>query len=170
MNDICRSRRLRWITLTEVLIILDILRKPNPIIVLLQIQNSNRCKKRFAVKRLVLLTFQTAASHFCCFVIFTALRWLRHQRPITFLILFVLDSSVESFTIFGGNDVTTSWDWELTGERRPIRSKNEVGMYNNIYYCLNCFTFLKNQKQETKVKWPFTMTLNFSSGHVCFVP
>ena len=58
-------------------------RKPNPIIVLLHIQNSGRCKKRFAIKRLVRLTFQTAAGHFCCFVIFAALR-LCHQRPIIF--------------------------------------------------------------------------------------
>ena len=39
---ICRlSRRLRRITLTEVWIILDVMRKPNPIIVLLYIQNSH---------------------------------------------------------------------------------------------------------------------------------
>ena len=50
INFICQSRRLRRITLTEVWIILDITRKPNPIIVLLYIQNSDRCKKRFAVK------------------------------------------------------------------------------------------------------------------------
>ena len=61
-----------------------IMREPNPIIVLLYIQNSDRCKKRFAVKRLVRLTFQTAAGHFCCFVIFAALKRLRHQRPIIF--------------------------------------------------------------------------------------
>ena len=66
--------------------ILDIMRKPNSILVLLYIQNSDRCKKRFAIKRLVRLTFQTTAGHFCCFVIFTALRWLRHQRPVIFLI------------------------------------------------------------------------------------
>ena len=84
VSVICWSRRLILITLTEVWIILDIMRKPNPIIVLLYIQNSDRCKKIFAVKRLVRLTFQTAADHFCCFVIFTALRWLRHQRPIIF--------------------------------------------------------------------------------------
>ena len=88
---ICRSQRVRRITLTEVWIILDIVRKPNPIIVLLHIQNSDRCKKRFAVKRLVRLTFQTSAGHFCCFVILSALRWSRHERPI---ILF-LDSFVE---------------------------------------------------------------------------
>ena len=41
VNVICRSRRLRWITLTEIWIILDIMRKPNPIIVLLYIQNSH---------------------------------------------------------------------------------------------------------------------------------
>ena len=39
VNVICRSRRLR--TLTKVWIILDIMRKPNPIIVLLYIQNSH---------------------------------------------------------------------------------------------------------------------------------
>ena len=91
VNVICRSRRLRRITLTEVWIILDIMRKPNPIIVLLYIQNSDRCKKKFAVKRLGRLTFRTAARHFRCFVIFAALRLLRHQRPI----IFFLDSSVE---------------------------------------------------------------------------
>ena len=37
VNVICRSRRLRWITLTEVWIILHVIRKPNPIIVLLYI-------------------------------------------------------------------------------------------------------------------------------------
>ena len=35
-----QSRRLRWITQTEALIILDIMRKPNSIIVLLCIQNA----------------------------------------------------------------------------------------------------------------------------------
>ena len=39
VNVICR--RLRWITLTKVWIILDIMRKPNPTIVLLYIQNSH---------------------------------------------------------------------------------------------------------------------------------
>ena len=82
VNVICRSRR--TITLTEVWIILDIMRKQNPTIVLLYIQNSDRCKKRFAVKRLVRLTFQTAAGHFCRFLIFAALRWLSHQHPIIF--------------------------------------------------------------------------------------
>ena len=91
VNLICRNLRLRRITLTEVWVILDIMRKCNPIIVLLYIQNSDRCKKRFAVKRLVRLNFQTAAGHFCCFVIVAALRWLRHQRPI----IFTLDGSVE---------------------------------------------------------------------------
>jgi hypothetical protein len=40
-DEVCvihRSRRLRWITQTEPLIILDIMRKPNPIIVLLHIE------------------------------------------------------------------------------------------------------------------------------------
>ena len=83
---------LKWITLTEVWIILYIMRKPNPMIVLLYIQNNDRCKERFAVERFVPLPFQTEAGHFCCFVIFSALRWLRHQRPTTF---FFLDSSVE---------------------------------------------------------------------------
>ena len=41
VNFICRSRRLRRITLAKVWIILDIMRKPNPIIVLLYIQNSH---------------------------------------------------------------------------------------------------------------------------------
>ena len=61
------------------------MRKPSSIIVLLYIQKSDRYKERLAVKRLVRLTFQTAAGHFCCFVIFAALRWLRHQRPIIFV-------------------------------------------------------------------------------------
>ena len=39
VNVICQ--RLRWITLTKVWIILDIMRKPNPTIVLLYIQNSH---------------------------------------------------------------------------------------------------------------------------------
>ena len=82
VNVIYRSRRLRWITLTEVWIIPDTMRKPNPIIVLLYIQNSDRCKKRFSVKRLVCLTVQTARGHFCYFVTFALLRWLRHQRPV----------------------------------------------------------------------------------------
>ena len=41
INVICRSWRLRRITLTEVCIIFDIMRKPNPIIVLLYVQNSH---------------------------------------------------------------------------------------------------------------------------------
>ena len=41
------------------------------------------------------------------------------------------DSSVEFFTIFGRNDVTAFGHWELTGKCRPIRSKNEVWMYNS---------------------------------------
>ena len=69
---------------TAVWIILDFMQKPNPIIVLLYIQNSDQCKKRFAVKRLMRLSLQTATGYFCCFVIFAALRWLRHQRPIIF--------------------------------------------------------------------------------------
>ena len=51
-------------------------------VVLLYIQNSDRCKKRFAVKRLVRLTFQATSGLFCCFVIFAVLKWLRHLRPI----------------------------------------------------------------------------------------
>ena len=42
-DEVCvihRSRRLKWITQTEALIILDIMRKPNSIIVLLCIQNA----------------------------------------------------------------------------------------------------------------------------------
>ena len=42
-DEICvihLSRRLRWITQTEALIILDIMRKPNSVIVLLCIQNA----------------------------------------------------------------------------------------------------------------------------------
>ena len=41
-----RSRRLRWITQTEALIILDIMRKPNSIIVLLYIQNQMRISSK----------------------------------------------------------------------------------------------------------------------------
>ena len=37
-----RSRRLRWITHTEALIILDIMRKPSSIVILLCIQNQNK--------------------------------------------------------------------------------------------------------------------------------
>ena len=86
----------------------------NPIIVLFCIQNRDRYKKTFAVKRLVQLTFQTAAGHFCCFEIFAALRWLYHQRPM----ISFLDSS--------GNDVMTSEHRELTRECRPIRYKHKV--------------------------------------------
>ena len=42
--------RLRQITLTDVRIILAIMRKPNTRIVLLYIQNIDRWEKRFAVK------------------------------------------------------------------------------------------------------------------------
>ena len=42
--------QLRQITLTKVWIILDV-HKLNPIIVLLYIQNNDRCKKRFAVEK-----------------------------------------------------------------------------------------------------------------------
>ena len=84
VNVICRSRRLRRITLTEIWIILDIMRKLNPIIVILYIQNSDRCKKRFAVGTLMRLTFQTAAPQFFCFVILAALRYVRHQCRIIF--------------------------------------------------------------------------------------
>ena len=149
VNVICRSRRLRRITLTLVWIILDIMRKPNPIIVLLYIQNSDRCKKRFAVKRLVWLTFQTAEGHFCCFVIFAASRWLRHQRPI---ILLFLDSSVEWFTIFCGNDVTASAHWVLTGERWPIRNKNEFWMYKKSEYFPWSASLMKLSKANSYVR------------------
>ena len=88
---ICRIRRLRRITLTEIWIILDNMRKPNPIIVL-HIENSDRCQKRFVVKIFVRLIFKTAVGHFCCFVIFATLRWFHHQRPVIFL---ALDNSVE---------------------------------------------------------------------------
>ena len=50
---IFRSRKLRRITLTEVWIILGIMRKPNPIIVLLYVQ-----KQSVAVKRLMRLILQ----------------------------------------------------------------------------------------------------------------
>ena len=66
------------------MLILDIMRKPNALFVLLYIHNSDRCKKRIVVKRLVRLAFQTAAGHFCCFVIFATLKWLHHQCPIFF--------------------------------------------------------------------------------------
>ena len=49
---ICRSRRLRRITQTEALIILAIMRKPNPIIVLLCIYLRN-CKDKSAQKKMV---------------------------------------------------------------------------------------------------------------------
>ena len=62
------DRGQHWITLSEVWIIHDVMHKLNPIIVLLYIQNSDRCKEIFAVKRLLQLTFQTASAHFCCFV------------------------------------------------------------------------------------------------------
>ena len=60
VNVICRS--LMQITLTEAWIILDIMRKPNPIIVLLYIQNSHirmqaKCgsKKTHAINHFVIL-------------------------------------------------------------------------------------------------------------------
>ena len=90
VNVICRSRKLRRITLTEVWIIRDIMREPKSN-VLLYIKNSSKCKKKFAVKKLVRLTFEITVGNFCCFVYFAALRWLRHQSPI---ILF-LDSFFE---------------------------------------------------------------------------
>jgi hypothetical protein len=40
-------RRLRWITQTEALLILDILRKPNSIIVLLYVQKLERKQSHF---------------------------------------------------------------------------------------------------------------------------
>ena len=71
VNVICRSRRLRRITLTEVWIILDIMRELNPIIVLLYIQKSHtkmqaKCgsKKSHAIN----------LAKFCYFVISRALR------------------------------------------------------------------------------------------------
>ena len=74
VNVICQSRRLRWITLTEVWTILDIMYKPNSTIVLSYIQNIDRYEKRFAIKRLVRLILQTASGYFFGFVIFAALR------------------------------------------------------------------------------------------------
>ena len=50
MKKKSRSPRLRWMTLTSVWIILDIMHKLNSIIVLLYVQNSDRCKKIFAVE------------------------------------------------------------------------------------------------------------------------
>ena len=85
VNVICRSWWLKRIALTEVWIILDIMRKPNIIIVLLCTQNSDRYKKRFAVKRLVRLTFETVVSHFWSLEVVTS------SGPI----IFFLDSSVE---------------------------------------------------------------------------
>ena len=88
VNVICRSRRLRWITLTKVWIILDIMRKPNPTIVLLYIQNSHtkmqaKCgsKKSHAIN----------LTKFCYFVIFARFEvmtssasniFFGHLRPI----------------------------------------------------------------------------------------
>ena len=122
VNVICRSRSLRRITLTVVWIILDIMGKPNPIIVLLYIQKREICKKRFAVKRLVRLTFQTAAGNFFLFCNFRGLEVVTSSASNNFF----LDSSVEQFTTFCWNDVTASGHWELTGECRSIRNKNEV--------------------------------------------
>ena len=60
-------RRLRRITLSEVWIILDITRKPNPIIVLLYIQNSHaKMQAKCGSKKAHAINF----SKFCYFVIF----------------------------------------------------------------------------------------------------
>ena len=65
VNVICR--RLRRITLTEVWIILDIMRKPNPIIVLLYIQNSHtKMQAKCGSKK----TCAINLAKFCYFVIF----------------------------------------------------------------------------------------------------
>ena len=81
VNVISQSRRLRRITVTEVWMILDIMRKWNPVVALLYIQNGDRCKKRFAV------------IWTCYFVIFGAFRWLRHQRPIIFFFFLRIPSN-----------------------------------------------------------------------------
>ena len=63
VNVRCRSQKLRKIILTEVWIILDIMRKRNQIIFLLYIQNSGRWKKRFAVNSRSMIFFWTASSN-----------------------------------------------------------------------------------------------------------
>ena len=53
-----------------------------------------------------------------------------------------------------------------------LRGRTILWLLIDYFSCfLDCFTILlKNQKQETKVKWPLTLTLNLSSGHVCSPP
>ena len=94
VNVICR--RLRRITLTEVWIILDIMRKPNPIIVLLYIQNSH-AKIQVDIFPILILQCslrqqsQTYCKPFCYFLIFARFEivtssasnmFFGHLRPI----------------------------------------------------------------------------------------
>ena len=89
VNVICRSWRLRRITLTEVWIIFDIMRKPNPIIVLLYIQNSHtKMQAKCGSKK----THAINLAKCCYFVIFARFEvvtsstsnkfFFGHLRPI----------------------------------------------------------------------------------------
>ena len=106
VNVICRSRRLRRITLTEVWIILDTMRKPNPRIVLLYIQNNHTKMQAKCGSKKTQKILQN-------FVIFARFEVVTSQY-------------------YDGNDATAAGHWELTGVCWPIRNENEVWMYNNL--------------------------------------
>ena len=72
VNVICQSQRLRRITLTEVWIILDIMRKPNLIIPSLYIQNSGRFDK-ICSKKARAINFPNCCRPFLLFCDFRSL-------------------------------------------------------------------------------------------------
>ena len=73
---ICQSRRLRRITQTEALMIISIMRKPNPIIVLLCIFLSCICKDKSTHKKWSMYSSQLVSKQFSCLYAFISLRAL----------------------------------------------------------------------------------------------
>ena len=111
---ICRSRRLRQITQTSVLIIHDIMRKPNSIIVLLYIF------KQFAN--------EDKLSHICKSL--TAL----HGRGTWKLGGFELDMITQYLLQILGYHVEFTCYCILTECSRPIRCFKVILMYNKCIY------------------------------------
>ena len=99
---ICRSRRLRRITQTEALIILAIMRKPNPIIVLLCIDLSkcSMCSLNKKYHPLFELLYKTAAlAHLQAFLSFEVhlLSFLSNIDEKLSVYIFIIKKEVQVF-------------------------------------------------------------------------
>ena len=98
---ICRSRRLRRITQTEALIILAIMRKPNPIIVLLSIYLSkcSMCSLNKKYQPLFELLHKAASAHLQAFLSFEVhvLSFLSNIDEKLSVYIFIIKTEVQIF-------------------------------------------------------------------------